>query len=229
MHYLKKGGGLCSIGETLHLLIFKHLGTVIASGFINIFLFVPDLLLDFCRLNKSNKEESCVDSFLRFFDLVRSDALAFTALTGLPYCNSAKYCEYFNHESFTTESTQSVMRLYRICAHILIAGTVSLLSLYVKGQIEAYTVGATFIIGMFVSTYIISYQADPADALHLMYNIEQEYHRRSTKKQQVNLLNEDQKKLHERWLLDIVGKKDSEFAKEVKESQKKEEENRTEH
>lgn len=121
------------------------------------------------------------------------------------------------------------MRLYRICAHILIAGTVSLLSLYVKGQIEAYTVGATFIIGMFVSTYIISYQADPADALHLMYNIEQEYHRRSTKKQQVNLLNEDQKKLHERWLLDIVGKKDSEFAKEVKESQKKEEENRTEH
>lgn len=80
---------------------------------------------------------------------------------------------------------------------------------------------------MFVSTYIISYQADPADALHLMYNIEQEYHRRTTKKQQVNLFNEDQMKIHEKWLLEIVGKKDSEFAQDVKISQLKEEENKT--
>lgn len=64
------------------------------------------------------------------------------------------------------------MRLYRICAHIVIAGLISILGLFIKGQIEPYTIAATIVIGMFVSTYIISYQADPADAMLLMYNID---------------------------------------------------------
>ena len=74
------------------------------------------------------------------------------------------------------------MRLYRICAHILIAGAVSIVGLYIKGNIEPYTVGMTIIIGMFVATFIISYQSDPAEALLLMYCIDEEYNRRSPKK-----------------------------------------------
>ena len=62
-----------------------------------------------------------------------------------------------------------MIKLYRIAAHILIAGTVSILGLYIKGSIDPYTIGFTLIIGLFVCTYLISYQADPAEAYLMMY------------------------------------------------------------
>jgi hypothetical protein len=79
-------------------------------------------------------------------------------------------------------SDQSALRLFRVCAHIFIAGAVSILGLYIKGHIEPYTIGATIIIGMFVCTFIISYQSDPAEAILLMYCIDEEYYRRYPKK-----------------------------------------------
>lgn len=85
------------------------------------------------------------------------------------------------------------MRLYRISAHILIAGIVSITGLYIKGAIEPYTIAATIIIGIFVSTYIISYQADPAEALQMMFNVDQEYHRRQAKKIPINFDDNSQK------------------------------------
>jgi hypothetical protein len=56
LYYLKKGGGLCSITDTLQLLVFKHLGSVIGSAFINSFFFVPDLILDLFRSDSSSNE-----------------------------------------------------------------------------------------------------------------------------------------------------------------------------
>lgn len=125
------------------------------------------MLLD-CLRKDSNKDENESGSCLTFFDLVRNDAMAYVALTGMSYCQSAKYCEYFTHESLLCEGSQSVLRLYRICAHILIAGSVSIAGLYIKGAIEPYTVGLTVIIGIFACTYVVSYQADPSEALLLM-------------------------------------------------------------
>lgn len=61
--------------------------------------------------------------------------MGFVALTGNPYCQSAKYCEYLTHVSMLHDGDQSAIRLYRICAHILISGLVSILGLYIKGQI----------------------------------------------------------------------------------------------
>lgn len=55
LYYLKKGGGLCSITDVLSLLVFKHLGSVIAAAFMN-FFFIPDLILDLFR-NESNSKE----------------------------------------------------------------------------------------------------------------------------------------------------------------------------
>jgi hypothetical protein len=170
-HYLKKGAGMCAIPETLQLLVLKHLGSVIGGSFINVFFFLPDLLLDFFRKD-SNNDENESGSCLAFFDLVRSDGMAYIALSGNSYCQSAKYCEYFTHESLLCEGSQSVLRLYRICAHILISGLVSIAGLYIKGAIEPYTIGLTIIIGIFTCTYIVSYQADPSEALLMMYSIE---------------------------------------------------------
>jgi len=66
-------------------------------------------------------------------DLVRSDAFAFLAASGNPFCNSAKYCEYLTEESMVTDGAQSVMRTYRLCAHLAIVGICSIFGLYVKG------------------------------------------------------------------------------------------------
>lgn len=151
---------------------------MIAASFMDIF-FIPDLVLDFFRSDSSEHEAG---GCFKFFDLVRSDAMAYVALTGNPYCHSSKYCEYFTHSSMLHSSDQSALRLYRICAHILIAGIVSILGLYIKGNIEPYTIGATIVIGMFVCTFIVSYQSDPAEAILLMYCIDEEYNRRSPKK-----------------------------------------------
>jgi hypothetical protein len=49
---------------------------------------------------------------------------------------------------------------------------VSIAGLYIKGAIEPYTIGLTIIIGIFACTYIISLQADPSEAILLMYLIE---------------------------------------------------------
>jgi hypothetical protein len=207
-HYLKKGGGACSITDTLSLLIFKHLGSVIGASFVNFFLFVPDIIADLFRFTDKAKTDSCDLGCVGFLDLVRSDAMAYVVLTGNSYCNSAKYCEYFTRESMTCDSTQSPLRLYRISAHILIAGIVSLVGLYIKGQIEPYTIAATIIIGMFVSTYIISYQADPAEAILLMFNIDQEYFRRQKVKLALSLNDETQQKTLLDWLSKEVSKRE---------------------
>jgi hypothetical protein len=126
--------------------------------------------------------------------------MGYVGLTGNSYCNSAKYCEYFTHMSMLHDGDQSALRLYRISAHILIAGLVSILGLYIKGNIEPYTIGATLIIGMFVSTYIISYQADPADALLLMYSMDEEFYRRQSKRGAFNPADQREKEKYLSWL-----------------------------
>lgn len=42
------------------------------------------------------------------FDLVRSDAMAYINLSGLPYCNSARYCEFLCSNSRLFPGNQSI-------------------------------------------------------------------------------------------------------------------------
>lgn len=98
------------------------------------FFFIPDLIADLFR-NDSSNDEHYSEGCFRFLDLVRTDAMAYIGLTGNPFCQSSKYCEYFTHVSMLQDGDQSALRLYRICAHILIAGMVSILGLYIKGNI----------------------------------------------------------------------------------------------
>lgn len=152
--YFGKNGGICYINDAFKLLIFKHLGSVIAASFINAFLFIPDTIMDIFKL--------CFDIQFPTLDLVRSDAVGYVALTGSPFCNSARYCEYLVFESSLSDYSQSIFRTYRISAHIFLAGIVSVVGLYFKGTIEPYTVAATFVLGIFISTFMVSYNADVA-------------------------------------------------------------------
>jgi hypothetical protein len=155
---------MCYINDAFKLLIFKHLGSVIAASFINAFLFIPDTIMDIFKV--------CFDMKFPTLDLVRSDAIGYVALTGSPFCNSAMYCEYYANESPLSDYSQSIFRTYRISAHILLGGIVSIVGLYLKGTIEPYTVAATFVLGIFISTFMISYNADVAEALMMMHFVE---------------------------------------------------------
>ena len=68
-------------------------------------------------------------------DMVRSDAIGFVALAGIPYCNAAKYCDYFWFESMTTEKTSCSLRVYKLAAHIFISVTATIAGLFYLGQI----------------------------------------------------------------------------------------------
>lgn len=101
---------------------------MIAGSFVNIFMLIPDIIADLFRFD-SSESKNCYS----LLDLVRTDSIAFIALTGNPFCNASKYCEYLTYESISTETTQSATRFYRIGAHILNGGAVSIIGLFIKG------------------------------------------------------------------------------------------------
>ena len=177
-YYLKRDCGLCQIPATFKLILL-HFGSLVGGSFINAFFFIPDMIGDFVRICIPGESENCCTKLL---DLVRSDAYSYIALTGNPFCNSAKYCEYLTNESMACDGNQSSMRIYRICAHLCIVGTTSILGLYIKGTVEAYTIAAVLILGIFVSTFIISYHSDASEALLIMFLLEEEFYKRGDKK-----------------------------------------------
>ena len=137
---------------------------------------------------ESRSTSNCCTSLL---DLVRSDSFAFIALTGNPFCNSSKFCEYLTDCSLSCDGSQSAMRIYRICAHLIIVGVTSILGLYIKGEVEFYTIVAILILGIFVSTFIISYHSDASEALMIMFLLEEEFYKRGNKKlKTANTMNE---------------------------------------
>ena len=56
------------------------------------------------------------------------------------------------------------------------------LTLKLKGTVEAYTIAAVLILGIFVSTFIISYHSDASEALLIMFLLEEEFYKRGDKK-----------------------------------------------
>lgn len=71
---------------------------------------------------------------------------------------------------------------------------------------------------MFVSTYIISYQADPAEALLLMYSMDEEFSRRIPKKGPYNPADKQQQDKYLTWLEGDYSRKSditSGFAKDI--------------
>lgn len=88
------------------LMICKHFGSVVAGAFMIGFFTVADFIFDTIAPSKheinqgasgckgflySIYEKTC-GKIVSFFDLVRSDAMAYISLTGNPYCNSSRYC-----------------------------------------------------------------------------------------------------------------------------------------
>ena len=158
-------------------LAFKHLGSIFAAAFINSFFLVPSTIYDSFR-NCGDAKFQKVNCCNSLFDIVRNDAISMVILTGTPYCNAAKYCEYFWYESMTTEKTSSSLRIYKIAAHVLITVLSTIAGLFYLGLIEGSIVYFDLIGGMVISTFFISLPIDVTDTLRLLYLMEEEGYKR---------------------------------------------------
>lgn len=152
------------------LLLCKHLGSVIAGSFMTGFIGWMDIIFDTLKPRKNADSEgrynACYYRFceqcISIFDLVREDAMSFISLTGNPYCNSSRYCEYLCGRTIITEYSQSISRIYRISAHCLLIGIMIIFSLYVKGTISINALFVVGLVALFTCTLFVSYHADIA-------------------------------------------------------------------
>lgn len=145
----------------------KNFGSVVAGSFMVGWFTVPDYIFDCFRSDAPRSEEvqssgeRCLNYVDNFFDLVRSDSMSYIYLTGNPYCNAARYCEYLCNQSSLTRNSQSISRFYRICAHFLIAGLTSMINILMQGSNKSiFIVLIVFILTIFLSTFFISFHAD---------------------------------------------------------------------
>lgn len=168
---------------------------MIGGSFITGYFSIGDYLFDLFKPPSRNDEDSAYSSCFNFacgsclklLDLVRSDSMAYINLTGVPFCNSARYCEYLCDKSLILDESQSTSRTYRLCAHFLIAGVVGILSMYIAGEITGTLVALILVLSLFISTYFISIHADAAEAIIILFlNNEELESRKLAKTQRIN-------------------------------------------
>lgn len=180
----------------MKLLFNKHLGSVIGGAFVNGYFFLPQAILDLIRSCRNSKVKT--DCWLyNALDLARADALSMIIVTGTPYCNASKYCEYLWNESMTTDQTQSSIRIFKLAAHVFIANVGSQIGLLIRGELDPYLLAFTLIIGLFISTFFIELNAICSETLQLLSIMEEEFSKRKggRVKMITNVLNKgDQKK-----------------------------------
>lgn len=165
------------------LLLCKHMGSVIGGAFMTGFFSIGDFLFDFVKPDENANPDGCYNKCYQccckccflIFDLIRSDAMAFINLTGNPFCNSSRYCEFLCDRSVIMDYSQSTSRAYRICAHFLLVGIMTIFALYVKGNISIFALLVVMIQTLFISTLFISIHADAAEAIQIVFLADEEF------------------------------------------------------
>lgn len=184
-YYLKEDNQWSCL-HPLKTLILKHFGSVVGGSFMTGFFTIGDYLLDILKPSVDSKKSgihyklfnTCCGPCDKVFDLVRSDAMAYINIAGNPYCNAARYCDYISDQSVVLEEAQSTSISYRICAHMLIAGIVSILCLYVKGSIMPIFILLIMVLSVFISTFFISIHADAGEAISISFMDNEECEKR---------------------------------------------------
>lgn len=176
----------------------KHLGSIVGGSFMTGFFGLGDFIFDLL------KGVPCCTSFLttccvpclKLFELVRSDAMAYINITGIPFCNSSRTCEYLCNNSAIFEGSQNTSRVYRLASHIFLIGLNCILALYVKGNIAPTALFVVFVLTFFIVTFCISIHADAAEALIICYLTDEEWNKREGIKTNPIYDNHDKSSLH---------------------------------
>jgi len=102
--------------------------------------------------------------------------MSYIYLTGNPYCNAARFCEYLCGQSVLTRNSQSISRFYRICAHFLLAGLASVINLIIQGSSKSvFVVLVVFILTLFLSTFFISFHADASESIQIIFLMDEHF------------------------------------------------------
>ena len=149
------------------------------TSFFSLFDFLFDLIKP---VNTTGQYASCFNSFCGCFvclwDLVRSDAMTMVALTGSPFCNSARYCEYLCNKTPITEYSQSVSRIYSLGAHFFITALSIIFSVFFTNNKSIFALLLIIVGSLTISTFFISLHADTAEAIQIVYLMDQEFRKR---------------------------------------------------
>lgn len=93
-----------------------HWGSVVAGSFLLNFFYLFDVLYD--ALKPPETSRGCYKTFTsicclcdRLLGFARGEAHAFINLVGLPYCNSARWCERLNYMTDYFNGSQSIFRV----------------------------------------------------------------------------------------------------------------------
>lgn len=141
------------------------------------FFSLGDWLFDIIKPSPTMGENHPCNKFHRtacrpchnLFDIVRSDAMGYVYLSGNPYCNSARYCQYLCDNSAAVEAAQTTSRAYRLGAHMLIASITTIIALYFRHKILPTYVLVIIFTSMFISTFFISLHADASEAILISF------------------------------------------------------------
>lgn len=94
--YCDQAPSLCT---TFSRLLRFHFGSVVGGSFLNAFFNLIDFFLESLRCYPDGTCPACAPfctsvfaSCANLFDLVRTDVYSYSNLTGVDYCNSARYC-----------------------------------------------------------------------------------------------------------------------------------------
>jgi hypothetical protein len=101
--------------------------------------------------------------------------MAMVAISGNQFCNSARYCEYLCNKTPLTEYSQSCNRIYSLSAHFLITGLTIIFSCYFTNNTSIYALLLIFAGSLAISTFFISLHADIAEAIQIVYLLDQEF------------------------------------------------------
>lgn len=154
------------------------MGSVIACSFVTAFFTLFDFIFDLVKPFDRNSLYGkcffgCCWCCLKIWDLVRSDAMGYVYLTAIPFCNAARYCEYLCEKTIITDYSQSCSRTYRLCAHGFVAGTTALYCIFATDNKSIWALVLVLLGAIAISTFFISLHADSAEAIQILYLVDQ--------------------------------------------------------
>jgi len=140
-------------------LVTKNWGSVVGGSFVNAFFEIPTFIIELfvCHPgtclsklgNHCSKDCSCI-GFI--FDLVRTDAYAYTHITGMPFCNSARECAKICNHNTSFVGSQNLVRSYRFIAHVFLVALTSLFG-YIFANIRVSNISWWYVATIITVSY----------------------------------------------------------------------------
>ena len=159
-----------------------HFGSVVGGSFLNAFFNLINFFLEALRCYPDGTCPLCApcctslfNCCANLFDLVRTDVYSYINLTGIAYCNSARYCEHLIENSRLFVGSQSLLYFYRISAYAFTIGGTLIITYYIeRSKVDSVDYLSLLIASIFsycILSYFVDLHADLAEGIQISYLI----------------------------------------------------------